>query len=64
MIMFSTLLVSQNIWEGLGQQALCYASAFLYFFMISDVVKEVYVQPTLETMFVKDWEMIVRYMFL
>lgn len=34
-LMLSTLIVSQNLFEGVVQQALCYSSAILYIFMVS-----------------------------
>ena len=45
------------------QQVICYSSVLLYIVMISQVTKEIYVQPDLDELFT-DFNSLIRYLFI
>ena len=62
-LIVSTYCVAFNKLEGVVQQLLCYTACFLYIFMITEIVLEIYMQPPFREM--KDnFNMVVRYLFL
>ena len=42
MLILSCLCVSLNLFEGIGQQVLCFSSVLLYMLMITQVVRDIY----------------------
>ena len=46
-LMVSTICCTQNLVEGIAEQILSYSGAIMYMLMMSEVVREIYLQPTL-----------------
>ena len=63
LLMISCLLVSMNWFEGILQQLISYTAVLLYIFMISEVTKDIYMQPTIDIL-AMNIDSLVRLMFL
>ena len=62
-LVFSTLCMNANLFEGMLQQIICYTSVILYFLMVNFAVRAIYKMPGI-LVIISDADALTRFIFL